>query len=86
MIGQYLIEEANLRIKYILIAPKEKTFKDRADVLRECSETHMDNKAALEYLGFINDNLDVYVLATDGARVTEWLLYDFLAKKSSNAS
>ncbi len=85
VIGQYYNGVPPFRILSLLIAPKSKEFKDRMEVLKKCLTDIYDNTQALTRLGFLNENLDVYIIGTDNSVYFEKLLYDYLSE-TSNAS
>ena len=74
-----------LKILTLLIAPKNKGFDDRIAVLNKCLYDEYDNKTALSLLGFLNENLDVYIIGQGQQIVREKLLAVYLSE-TSNAS
>lgn len=84
VIGEHLHDDLSFRIESLLIAPKERSFEDRMKVLAE-SYTELGNKNALIKLGFINDNLDVYIISSDERVKREYLLYNYLSRKNTKS-
>jgi hypothetical protein len=67
------------RIKYVLIAPKYRTFKEKVNLLTETTNTPIDNKQVLANLSWLNENLDVYVIGEEENIYTIKLLHDHLS-------
>lgn len=78
IIGKSRLERLPYNIGYVLIAPKEKEFADRISVLNENRYKPIDNKLALQNLGFLNENLDVYIIWEVDNKPHEMLLYDYV--------
>ena len=69
------------KIMCLSIAPKNKDFKDRMEVLTKSLYSDMSNEQALLELGFLNENLDVYIIGTDNKMFFEKFLYTYLSEK-----
>ncbi len=67
------------KILHLLIAPKNKSYTDRGNVL-SISRGAEGNEAALREMGFLNENLDVYVIWQEGNRRYENLLQNYLSE------
>lgn len=74
-----ILESFDFKIKYILIAPKNKEYTDRMNVLSEAM-TEKGNEVPLSSLGFLNETLDVYIIGGSAERRYEYLLYDYLSE------
>ncbi len=71
------------KIKFLLIAPKDKTFADRMNVFKETIFTPNNNEGALRKLGFLNDNLEVYIIGEkdlENKEYAEYVLYNYLSE------
>ena len=71
------------KIKYLLIAPKDKSFSDRMEVFKETFSTPNDNEGALKKLGFLKNNLEVYILGEKNLKndeYCEYVLYNYLSE------
>jgi hypothetical protein len=75
-----LLKRIPYYINYLLIAPKDKSIKDRLAVLNESRYKIIDNAIALKNLGFYTSNLDVYVIWEIDNNPHEMLLHDYLTE------
>ena len=76
------LEAFPYKIKFILIAPKDKTFIDRMDVFKEAG-TGIGNEGALKKLGFLNNNLEVYIIGEEDIENNKYawyVLYNYLSE------
>ncbi len=67
------------KILYLIIAPKNKSHSDRENVLSR-SLGMEGNEVALREMGFINENLDVYISWQDGNRRYQYPLQNYLSE------
>jgi hypothetical protein len=75
---QSKLESFPYRIKCFLIAPKTKSFKERMNVLNLSLHTTTDNEGALRQLGFLNENLDIYIIGGEYPNCEEMFLSTYL--------
>jgi hypothetical protein len=69
-------------IKYLLIAPRYRTIKEKTNLLNENPGKPIDNKIALGNLNWLNESLDVYVIGEKESIYTIKLLNDHLSSRS----
>lgn len=77
------LEEFPYRIGYLLIAPKDKSSSERMKVFNETFNTTNNNEGALRKLGFLNNNLEVYVFGKkdlENREYFEYVLYNYLSE------
>ena len=64
--------------RYLVIVPKNVDFETRMKVFKECSINGWDNESALITTGYINEDLDVYMLLQDGGYMFERHLLSYI--------
>ena len=69
------LKEFPYKIKYLLIAPKERSFADRMIVFNEATFTTNNSELALRKLGFFNENLEVYIIGEKDPENREYVDY-----------
>jgi len=70
-------------IRQFLIAPKNLSFSERIKILEKVN-TGISNERALSEMGYLNDNLDVYIIAEDRNGRYEYNLYNYLSESGQN--